>query len=318
MNSSVVLAVVLGLALIGAVAVLVRTELRSKSAPPAARPTGTTGREALDTVDLALRRLAAECLRIGRDLPDVYAVVHAGERLRLRLAGVDRSAPTPWEADESGEEWTAEVARLGGASADAAAPAQPYPLAVTIGLDQGERVLVDLSRASAAIAVTGGRDGVDQLVRALITELVTGPVGRRAEVTLVGSAARAEMTVGLGLMSARLHTVATLEEALIDGAMEAWRGATGSAPASQATQVFRMIEGGGPVGLQGRTPRLFVLDAAQFPEEEPAMAGLHAADAVVVLGDAPGFGWRFTVGADGSLDTGALGLRVDTHAGRMS
>lgn len=318
MNLSLVLAVVLGLALIGAVLELIRSERKRAPAGSPARPApaNVTGREALDVIDLGLRRLAAACVRSGRALPDAYAVVYSGDRLVLRLAGSDPRAPAPWSAESSGEEWSTDAAPLEGAFAgEEAAAAQPYALAVTLGTAGGERVLVDLSRAATAIAVTGGGREVRQLVRAFVAELITGPVGRRAEVTLVGSAASADLTVGLG--SARLHTVATLEEALARGSEPAARyGASGSA--SAVTQVFRMIEGGGPVAVQGRAPRLFVLDAAQYADEEAAATLLEAADALLVLGDASDAGWRFGVGEDGSLDTGPLDLKIDVHAGRLN
>ncbi|MFI1170332.1 hypothetical protein [Streptomyces melanogenes] len=315
MNLLVVLAVVLGLALIGAIAALIRTELRPAGAAAPAPRAAVTGREALDAIDLGLRRLAADCVRAGRSLPDVYALGYSGGQLALHLTNIDHNAPAPWTADEEGEEWRAESADLGSHAVESAAVAQPYPLAVTVGMHQGERLLIDLSRASAPIAVTGDGEGVRQLVRALVTELITGPVGRRAEVTLVGSAATAEMTVGLGLMSARLHTVATLDEGLSGGPDGPGTGP--GADSSSVTQVFRLIEGRGPVGVQGRAPRLFVLHAAQFLEERAAMAGLNTADALLVLGEAPDFAWRFQVAADGSLDTGPLGLRIALHAGRM-
>ncbi|MFG2517928.1 hypothetical protein [Streptomyces sp. NPDC048527] len=316
MNLLVVLAVVLVLALIAAISVLVRTELKAKRPVSAAPRAEVTGREALDAIDLGLRRLAADCRRSGRSLPDVYALGYTGAELALRLTDPDAHAPAPWTSDEEGEEWRAQTTELSDAGVDVSAT-QPYPLAVTVGIHKGERVLVDLSRASAPISVTGDGEAVRQLVRALVTELITGPVGRRAEVTLVGSAATAEMTVGLGLMSARLHTVATLDEGLTDGADQtSGRERTGSTTA--VTQVFRLIEGGGPVGVQGRAPRLFVLHAAQFVEERAAMTNLHTADALLVLGEAPDFAWRFHVSADGSLDTGPLGLWISTHAGRLA
>ncbi|MGW2562714.1 hypothetical protein ACWCXB_26400 [Streptomyces sp. NPDC001514] len=321
MNVSVVLAVLLGLALLGAVAALVVTERKPRTAAEPARPprADVTGREALDIIDVGLRSLAAQCALTSRPMPDVYAVVYSGDRLTLRLAGADRVAPGPWSTDESGEEWMVDSEQLHGAGLGAGlAPEQPYSLAVTIGLDKADRVLIDLSRASTAIALVGGDDDVRRLVRSFISELITGPVGRRAEVTLVGSAATADVTTGLGLQSARLRTAATLDEALAWGA-DATRTPAGSRPASEeVTQVFRLIEGSSPVGVQGRAPRLFVLDAAQFPEEKHAMGGLYATDALLVLGDAPDSGWRFQVRADGSLDTGPLGLRVSPHAGRLS
>ncbi|MEV7524609.1 hypothetical protein [Streptomyces sp. NPDC091371] len=318
MNLSIVLAVVIGLALVGAVFELIRTERRkSPAAPPRPAPANVRGREALEVIDLGLRRLADACVGAARAVPDAYAVVYSGERLSLRLTGPDPAAPAPWTADADGEEWDADTSLLGEPSAMGGPVAeQPYALAVTVGLAAGERVLVDLSRASAGIALSGGAAEVQQLVRAFVSELITGPVGRRAEVTLVGSVARTEMAAGMG--SARLHMVATLEEGLArggDGPGTAG-GRTGATPA--VTQVFRMIEGSGPVTVRDQAPRLFVLDAGQYAEERHALDWLERGDALLVIGETAVAGWRFRVGEDGSLDTGPLGLLIDVHAGRLA
>ncbi|MEV7236288.1 hypothetical protein AB0N06_20520 [Streptomyces sp. NPDC051020] len=316
MNASSVLAVALGVALAGAVAALVITELRGRSAAPARRRAtpDVTGRAALDVIDLGLRRLTEDCARAGRALPDVYAVVYSGQRLGLRLATADRDAPESWAADEAGDEWRAEPAGLDRAGGGPLV-GQPFSLAVTIGIEDGERVLVDLSRSSAPTAVTGEAADVRGFVGALVAELITGPVGRLAEVTLVGSAATSELTGGLGLHSARLHTVATLEEALSGGESAA---AAGGAPGDPAvTQIYLQIVGGGPVSVAGRTPRLFVLDAANFRHEQAALGRLRASDALLVIGDVADAGWRFEVTSDGALDTGPLGLKIDVHTGRM-
>ncbi|MBK3568600.1 hypothetical protein [Streptomyces sp. MBT62] len=59
---------------------------------------------------------------------------------------------------------------------------------VTLGLHKGERTLVDLSRLSGPIALTGDDDDVLRLAQALTSEVVSGPVGTLATVVLVGSA----------------------------------------------------------------------------------------------------------------------------------
>ncbi|WP_405591345.1 hypothetical protein [Streptomyces sp. NBC_01092] len=318
MSLTAVLAVVIGVALVGAIAVLVVTEIRPRPAPRRAPSADVTGREALDTIDLGLRRLAADCERVARPMPDVYALAYSGDRLALRLAGADRAAPGGWTADEDGGEWhlSSDVITTYPPH-EPPAPSQPYALAVTLGLHDGERILVDLSRAGTAVAVTGDPGGVRELVRAMLSELITGPVGRHANVTLVGSVATAGMTAGLGLQSARLRTAATLEEALGDAEYTSVHPVVTADDDPQVTQVFRLIEGDRPVGVQGRAPRLFVMDVAQYLDEQAGVRSLYPSDALLVLGDAADFGVRFTVDIDGSVDTGPLGLRVTAHAGRL-
>ncbi|MFG2297769.1 hypothetical protein [Streptomyces sp. NPDC048603] len=322
MSVSAILAVVLGVALIAAIAVLVATEIRSKAAPRPALTPAVTGREALDAIDLGLRRLAADCERTQRSMPDLYALGYSAERLTLRLSGADAKPPAAWTAGQDGEEWYMAADELGTyAPHEAPGPSQPYALAVTLGLTGGERVLVDLSRSQAAIVVTGESDGVKQLVRAMLSELITGPVGRQATVTLVGSVATTDVTAGLGLQSARLHTVATLEEALADAAYSgtAPRVATADGDDSaRLTQMFRLIEGHRPLGVQGTIPHLFVMDAAQYRDEQAGTRSVRPGDALLVVGDAPDFGWRLTVLPDGRVDTGPLGIGLDVHAGRTA
>lgn len=310
MTPSVVLAVVLGVALLGCVAALIITELRAAARRRPSVSSAVSGQEALDAVDLGLRGLVASCLHAGRALPDVYAVVWSGQRLTLRLADADRHAPAPWTPDEAGEEWSVETV----GAPTPGLPAHPYALTVTLGLADGERVLVNLSRAPSAIAVAGAEADVRGLVGAMVAEVLSAPVGRLAEVTLIGPAATVGITARLGFRSARLHTAATVREALARGA-----GIPAAAPsASEVTQVFRMIEGGNsPAPTANPLPRLFVVDAAQFAHERTAVTGLGAADALIVLGDTPDADWRLTVAADGSLGTGALGLRIGVHTERM-
>ena len=306
-----VLAVVLGLALIGAVTALVVTELRARTPKPVAASAAVVGRQALDVVDAGLRRLAAECLRSGRSLPDLYAVVYSGERLGVLLAGAEETAPAPWTAEADGERWTISPDDLHRRGPEGE-PALPYALTVTVGLDGPERVLVDLSRATGPISVTGPDEEVRSLVRALVVETLSGPVGALAEVTLVGTLADDGLVAGDARRSSRLHTAATLGEAFAKGA-PGWQESDGA----EVTQVSWVIEGSSRTAVEDEAPRLFVVDASQLPQREGALSPLRRGDALLVVGEAPA-GWRWRAGADGSLDTGPLGLRITRHVGRFA
>ncbi|MEU8783450.1 hypothetical protein [Streptomyces sp. NPDC048637] len=309
-----VLAVVLGLALIGAVTALVVTERRPRPPKPVAASAAVVGREALDVVDAGLRRLTGECLRSGRSLPDLYAVVYSEERLGLLLAAPEESAPAPWTAGADGERWTVSPDDLHRPGPEGE-PALPYALTVTVGLDGADRVLVDLSRAAGPVSVTGPDEEVRSLARAVITEALAGPVGALAEVTLVGSLAGDGLVAGDGPRTSRLHTAASLEEAF---ARAASAGPDQPGPgSSEVTQIFRLIEGSSRLAVQGEAPHLFVVDASQLPRRDGALDALRRGDALLVLGDAPA-GWRWRAGAGGSLDTGPLGLEITRHAGRFA
>ncbi|MGW2010436.1 hypothetical protein [Streptomyces nigrescens] len=309
-----VLAVVLGLALIGAVAALVVTERRPRPPKPVAASAAVVGRQALDVVDAGLRRLTGECLRSGRSLPDLYAVVYSEERLGLLLAGAEEAAPAPWTAEADGERWTVSPDDLHRPGPEGE-PALPYALTVTVGLDGADRVLVDLSRAAGPVSVAGPDEEVRSLARAVITEALAGPVGALAEVTLVGSLAGDGLVGDDMPRTSRLHTAASLEEAFARAASaDPGEPEPGS---SDVTQIFRLIEGSSRIAVQGEVPHLFVVDASQLPRREGALDGLRRGDALLVLGDAP-TGWRWRAGAGGSLDTGPLGLEITRHAGRFA
>lgn len=311
-----VLAVVLGLALIAAVAALVVAERRPRPPKPALASAAVVGREALDVVDAGLRRLTGECLRSGRSLPDLYAVVYSEERLGLLLAGAEETAPAPWTAEADGERWTVSPDALHRPGPEGE-PAVPYALTVTVGTDGTDRVLVDLSRAAGPVSVGGPDEEVRSLVRAVVTEALTSPVGALAEVTLVGSLAGAGLLADDGPRTSRLHSAASLEEALATAASAgADQPEPGSSESANVTQIFRLIEGSSRIAVRGEAPHLFVVDASQLPRREGVLDGLRRGDALLVLGGAP-TGWRWKADADGSLDTGPLGLEIARHAGRL-
>ncbi|MFD7298884.1 hypothetical protein ACFV9W_36865 [Streptomyces sp. NPDC059897] len=312
-----VLAAVLGLALIAAVVALIVTERKPRPPKPVAASAAVTSRGALEVVNAGLLRLTGECLRSGRSLPDLYAVVYSEERLGLLLAGAGdegAKAPAPWTVEQDGERWSISTDDLHRPGPEGE-PAVPYALTVTVGLDGPERVLVDLSRASGPVSVTGPDAEVRALARALVIEAIAGPVGSLAQVTLIGSLGDGRLLSGDETRSSRLHHAASLEEAFATAA-----SANSGAPrpgSADVTQVFRLIEGSSRLAVQGEVPHLFVVEASQLPRQEGVLAGLRRTDALLVLGEAP-TGWRWKAGADGTLDTGPLGLDITRHAGRMA
>ncbi|TQJ47290.1 transmembrane domain-containing protein [Streptomyces sp. NBC_00080] len=312
MIASIVPSVVLGLVLLGAAAAWILRRRDSLPGPVrTARP--SVHRKELETVALGLRAVAEGRAPSAGALPEVHAVIHSGQRLTLLLAGADAPAPAPWTADLSGKEWWVEPKDLTSPANGGAEVAHPYSLAVTLGRHRGDRVLVDLSLLSGAIALTGEDNDVLSLAQALITELIGGPVGSLATVVLVGSAATASVTDGLGARSARLRAAATRDEALAcrDSVPT---GADRRSPALQTSPPDSTAR----VTAWTHARRLFVVTAAQFRDENWRDAALRGTDALLVLGyvgdDAD---WNFHVNADGSLDTGRLGLPIDTHAARL-
>ncbi|MGC5568020.1 hypothetical protein ACPYPG_34980 [Streptomyces sp. FR-108] len=296
MTVFLVLFVVLGLVLLGAAAALTRRKPGSSSGQVRIAGPGAD-RKVLEAVALGLQALAEGRARDARRLPVVQTVVHSGQRLTARLAQADVAAPSPWTSDVSGKEWSLDPASLRATGTSGGAPTHPYSLTVTLGLHRGDRVLVDLAQLPGPIALTGDDHEVLRLAQALITEVVSGPVGHLAKVVLVGSATTPPVTDGLGSRSARLYPAATRKEALAHEDTGTSAGATAGA---------------------AHTRRLFVVTAAQFRDERWADAPLRETDALLVLGWITDAEWQIGVHTDGSLDTGRLGVLVDTHTARFS
>ena len=306
MLASIALCVLLGLLLVGAA--LIR---RSRNSPSEQVRSGLSGahRKALETVALGLRAVAVGRAQGGRPLPDLQTVVHSGQRLTLRLAEADTHAPAPWTADVSGKEWSVDTKNLRRTGGAGDALTHPYSLTVTLGLYRGERTLVDLSRLSGPIALTGDDDDVLRLAQALISEVVSGPVGTLATVVLVGSAATPSVTDGLSARSARLHTAASRGEALSVGENQV------SGPSARHTLYMGRDRAG--VNAPKHARRLFVVTAAQYRNERWGETPLRGTDTLLVLGYIPALEWNLRVRADGSLDTGRLGVAIDTHTARL-
>ncbi|MEU2744316.1 hypothetical protein ABZ656_56195, partial [Streptomyces sp. NPDC007095] len=264
---------------------------------------------ALKTVALGLRTVAEGCAHGSRPMPEVHAVVYSHQQLTLRLLEADALAPAPWSADVSGKEWSVQPANLRRAGNGGTGRTHPYSLTVTLGRHRDDKVLVDLSQMSGTIALTGDDNDVLRLAQALITELVSGPVGLLATVVLVGTAASPPVTDGLRARSPRLHTAATQGEALTRGPAEP-SGPVASASAFR-TPHSRHDRATAATGSHFR--RLFVVTAAQFRNERWRDTPLRGTDRLLVLGYIPDADWQLQINADGSLDTGRLGLTIDAH-----
>lgn len=302
MSAPVIVAVVLAAVLLVAVGFLV-VELLRKPGGPARLVAGpqVVGAAALDEVDRALRVLVAACDSAGRALPDVYAVECAADRVVLRLAGFDPEAPAPWEVGGDATEWI--LSRAGKlAGGQVPADSHPFPLIVSLGLRADRRLLVNLARAAGPISLTGPYETTQTFARTVLSELLSGPVGRAAEVTLTGRAAIQLRDQLWGARPERLRTASTLAEARHSGHQPAAR--------SGSAQVFQLLDDGRAAAEPDQPRRLAVIDAEQF-RAEPADSW-RGGGAVLVIGDVEQAAWRFEVHPDGRLDTGALGLPVDT------
>jgi hypothetical protein len=173
--------------------------------------------------------------------------------------------------------WAAALRDLQALPADPGAPA-PCPRLVTLGSLYGTRELLDLGQAPGVISVHGDPAAAALLAAAWSVELTTSPWS--AGVRVVAGGLTRQVAPG-----AQVTSVPTVAEAI--AAAEAEPPGTGvlllaAAPPDQDLARVR--------------------DLAARPD---------AAWAVVVLGATTSEDrWRFTLQADGRLDTGSLGVMV--------
>ena len=252
------------------------------------------------TVDRALRSLAGLVAAAGRPMPSFYAVSLDAGDMRLRLAVPDHEPPLPWNADEDGLGWFASLRALQAVPLDEQIDA-PSPRLVTLGTDGGTRVLIDLGQATGVIAVEGPAAGIRAMLQGWITELAAGPWADEVRVIVAG----VEPVDGGGASPSRVQHVGGAREALaaVGASSVGWAG--GGAVAG-------VLRGGAGPGQEA--PGVLILgNGARGNEVEQvqALAGRPDAGwAVVFSGRVPAARWRFTLGADGRLDTGVLGITV--------
>jgi hypothetical protein len=258
------------------------------------------------TVDRALRSLAGLALAAHRQLPSFYAVSLDADVLRLRLAVPDHEPPAPWHGDEDGLSWEAPLRALQAVPLDEQVAA-PSPRLVTLGMDGGTRVLLDLGEATGVISVEGPTAGVRALVRGWINELAVCPWADEVRVVAAGL----DLPENLGEVGQRnrVETVSGVREALaaVDGS-----AANGSAPGWAGGGSVASVLRGGALG-SGAPGVLILGNGVRGAEMEQiqALAGRPDAGwAVVLVGRVPAARWRFTLAADGRLDTGVLGITV--------
>ena len=251
------------------------------------------------TVDRALRSLAGLVAAANRPMPSFYAVTLDADRLRLRLAVPDHEPPDPWSADENGLGWWASLRALQMVPLDDQIPA-PGPRLVTLGTDGGTRVLIDLGQATGVIAVEGHAAGVRAMLQGWITELAAGPWADRVRVIVAGVETGQETADPA--QPGRVTSVEGVREAL---------AAVGSVGWSGGGSVAGVLRGG---AAGSDTPGVLVLASparGNELEQIQALAGRPDAGwAVVFSGRVPAARWRFTLGSDGKLDTGVLGITV--------
>jgi nucleoid-associated protein YgaU len=141
----------------------------------------------VETVDRALRTLAARCADIGRPLPVVRAGRLTATQMDLYLAE-PATLPAPWTGTADATVWAlpADAQDLIDAERAAEVPA-PYPSLVTIGHDEEDgHVFLDLEYLGA-LGVVGAPEHTRQVLAAIAVELATSRWADDLQVTIVGA-----------------------------------------------------------------------------------------------------------------------------------
>jgi hypothetical protein len=250
----------------------------------------------------ATRALAAGLAAEGKAVPQFYAVRLAGDVLEFWLTPARLDPPAPFVPENEGNSWVVHRAALPDEPIDAPAP---LPGLVCLGDDERGRVLVDLEAAEGVIGVDGPPERVRALLASLAAELATNSWSDGLRLVLVGFGAEmAALAPDRALVTDDLNAV--LDEL--------------EARAATVTQALGAGTDGSVINGRVRGNAQYYLPDYVLVGTAPGDAALdrlralsrraRGAFGIVVAGDVPGATWRFTLGRDGMLDTGPLGLRL--------
>ncbi|GLZ03967.1 hypothetical protein Acsp03_14330 [Actinomadura sp. NBRC 104412] len=270
---------------------------------------------AVRLLDLGLRQLSKSMAAGGRTLPTVYGVHLGQESLDLWIAPADRNPPAPWQSFDDGQVWRLYADALDVLEgADLADVLAPYPGLVSIGTNEGGRILVDLEAAHGLIALRGPEETRRSVLAALALELATNRWSDHMRITLVGFGG--ELAENLAEIAPdRVRAVPTLHEALpeLEGRGEEVRQAlAASGVDSVLTGRCRGVFG------EAWMPHYLIMADEPTPQEADrlvalARTGTRMAAGYLVPGEVQGATWTWEVDADGRLQAGVLGFEVDAQ-----
>lgn len=150
----------------------------------------------VQTVDLALRALAASCAQTHTPLPVVRAGRLTADQFDLYLAE-PAQLPAPWAGTVDATVWTLPADTVLDPEQAQDVPA-PYPALVTIGHDgEDGHVLLDLEHLGA-LGVAGDDVRTREVIAAVAVELATSQWADDLQVTLVGAYPELEDTLETG------------------------------------------------------------------------------------------------------------------------
>jgi len=140
----------------------------------------------VETVDLALRCMAASCSTDGQPLPVVRAGRLTAEQFDLHLAE-PAELPAPWQGTADAAVWTLPAGADPLPEVDVRQVPAPYPSLVTIGHDSKDaHVFLDLEYLGA-LCINGDPQRTREIMAALAIELATSRWADDLQITLVGA-----------------------------------------------------------------------------------------------------------------------------------
>ncbi|GII75508.1 hypothetical protein Sru01_04900 [Sphaerisporangium rufum] len=260
-------------------------------------------------LDVGLRHLSKELAAQGRTPPAVFGAFLAPTHIDLWIHPGDKDVPAPWTAVDDGRLWrlSARDGHLLSEQAVAGVLA-PYPGLVSIGTNDGGRVLIDLETAHGLINLTGPPEVVSAALAAVAVELATNRWSDHMRLVLVGFAPELAMVA-----PDRITVAGSLAEALPGLAARTEEVRRALAAAGTDSVLTGRARGG-----QGEAwMPTYLLSAVPPTAEEAARlaelarTGTRLSSGYLVAGDGvPGAVWTWEVAADGRAGVRALGFDV--------
>ncbi|MFI6320558.1 BTAD domain-containing putative transcriptional regulator [Nonomuraea sp. NPDC050556] len=260
-------------------------------------------------LDLGLRHLNKELGQQGRTPPTVYGAFLASTHLDLWIHPGDKEAPAPWTAVDGGQVWRLDATEGLRMSEHAVSGVlAPYPGLVSIGANDGGRVLVDLEAAHGIVNLRGPAPYTTAALAAVAVELATNRWSDHMNLVLVGFGAELAL-----IAPERIKVAGSLAEAL--PALEARTAEVQQALAAVGADSVLTGRARGSYG-EAWMPTYLLSAVAPTPEEgqrlaELAKTGARLASGYLIAGEAtPGAVWQWEVDAHGQAALPALGFNV--------
>ncbi|MBA2892522.1 BTAD domain-containing putative transcriptional regulator [Nonomuraea soli] len=260
-------------------------------------------------LDLGLRHLAKELGAAGRTPPTVYGAFLAPTHLDLWIHPGDKEAPAPWQAVDGGAVWRLDATQgLRLSEQGLSGVLAPYPGLVSLGANDGGRVLVDLEAAHGIINLGGPPEYVTAALAAVAVELATNTWSDHMNLVLVGFGSELSMVA-----PERITSVATLAEAL--PVLETAAGEIRSALAAVGADSVLTGRARGVYG-EAWMPTYLISAVPPTAEEAQRLAALartgsRLSSGYLIAGQAtPGAVWQWSVDASGQATLPALGFNV--------